>query len=58
MLALTKKDELCYVCAVAYFKRYAFLMYDCHKAVYCILQTMWNRVDMHPLDLNTLTGDL
>jgi hypothetical protein len=58
MLAVTKKDEFCSVCAVVYFKGYAFLMCDCHKAVYCILQIMWNSVDMHPLDLNTLTGDL
>lgn len=58
MLAVTKKYEFSCVCAVVYFKVYAFLMCDCHKAVYCILQTMWNSVDMHPLDLNTLTRDL
>jgi hypothetical protein len=58
MLAVTKKDDFCCVCAVVYFKRYAFLVYDCLKAVYCIMQTMWNRVDTHLLNLNTLTGDL
>jgi len=58
MPAVTKNDEFCCVCAVVCFKGYVFLMCDCHKAVYCILQTLWNSVDMHPSDLNTLVGDL
>ena len=33
-------------------------MYDCHKPIYFILQTMWSSVDMHPLDLKTLIVDL
>jgi hypothetical protein len=58
MPAVTKKDEFCCVCAVVYFRGYAFLMCDCHKAVCCIPQAVWNSVDMHLLDLSTLTGDL
>ena len=58
MLTVTKKDEFCCVCAVVYFKGYAFLMCDCHQAVYCVLQTMCNSVDLRPLDLNTMIRDL